>query len=97
VPAQDGLEGLRRCEERGGRIDLLLTDIVMPRMGGKHLAGLLQERYPHIKVLYTSGYTGHAVVLHDLLPPEAAFLAKPYVPADLVRKVRLVLDAPARG
>jgi signal transduction histidine kinase len=97
VPAQDGLEGLRLCEERGGRIDLLLTDIVMPRMGGKHLARLLQERFPHIKVLYTSGYTGHAVVLHDLLPPDAAFLAKPYVPADLVRKVREVLDAPAQG
>ena len=97
VPAQNGLEGLRLCEERGGRVDLLLTDIVMPRMGGKHLARLVQERFPHIKVLYTSGYTGHAVVLHELLPPEAAFLAKPYVPADLVRKVREVLDAPARG
>jgi two-component system cell cycle sensor histidine kinase/response regulator CckA len=97
VPAQDGLEGLRLCEERGGRIDLLLTDIVMPRMGGKHLARLLQERFPRIKVLYTSGYTGHAVVLHDLLPRDAAFLAKPYVPAELVRKVREVLDAPAPG
>jgi PAS domain S-box-containing protein len=97
VPAQDGLEGLRRCEERGGRIDLLLTDIVMPRMGGEHLASLLHERFPHIKVLYTSGYTGHAVVLHDLLPPDAAFLAKPYVPADLARKVRQVLDAPPQG
>jgi len=96
VPAPDGVEGLRRCEERGGRVDLLLTDIVMPRMGGRHLAALLRERFPHIKVLYTSGYAGHAVVLHELLPEDAAFLAKPYVPADLALKVRQVLDSPSQ-
>jgi PAS domain S-box-containing protein len=94
VSARDGLEGLRICEERGGKVDLVLTDIVMPRMGGKQLSSLLRERYPHIKVLYTSGYAGHAVVLHDLLPPDAAFLPKPYVPADLALRVRQVLDTP---
>ncbi|MDO8665809.1 MAG: response regulator, partial [Gemmatimonadales bacterium] len=94
LEAQNGLEALRIADERGEEIDLLLTDLVMPQMGGKDLAIRLIGRHLRLKVLYVSGYTGQAVVRHDHLDASATFLAKPYVPATLARKVREVLDSP---
>lgn len=74
-------------------IDMLLTDVVMPQIGGKAIASQLQQRYPQLKVLYISGYTDHAIVHHGRLDPGLAFLHKPFTPAALARKVRLVLDS----
>jgi CheY-like chemotaxis protein len=77
-----------------GRIDLLLTDVVLPGINGGQVAQLLTAARPTIKVLYLSGYTDDAIVHHGVLEPGVAFLQKPFTPAVLGRKVREVLDSP---
>jgi FixJ family two-component response regulator len=83
--------GLAR-ENRNGKIHLLLTDVVMPQMGGKELVRRMKNLQPRIKVLFISGYTDHAVTYHGVLKPGTPFLQKPFSPAALTKKVREVLD-----
>ena len=78
-----------------GRIDLLVTDVIMPGMNGRELANLLASECPRLRVLYMSGYTDAAIAHQGILPPGTAFLSKPFTPDALARKVREVLDAPA--
>jgi CheY-like chemotaxis protein len=92
--ANQGLDALRLCAQHGGRIDLLVTDVVMPELGGRELAERLQVVRPDLKVLFLSGYTDDAVVRHGVLEQEVYFLAKPFSPIVLAQKVREVLDAP---
>jgi two-component system cell cycle sensor histidine kinase/response regulator CckA len=92
LTAIDGRDAMVVAEARRGPIDLLVTDVVMPRMGGRELAQALRSVFPKMKVLYTSGYTDDAVVRHGILRREVAFLQKPYTPLSLARKVRAVLD-----
>jgi PAS domain S-box-containing protein len=91
IPAQHPGEALLLCEQHPGPIDLLLTDVVMPNMGGPELAKRLTAMRPQMKVLCMSGYTDDATVRHGLLET-GAFLQKPITPASLTRKVREVLD-----
>jgi CheY-like chemotaxis protein len=84
---------LMACKTRQGKIHLLLTDVVMPQIGGRVLAETLVVARPGIKVLYMSGYTDDAIVHHGTLDPGTHFIAKPFSAADLVRKVREVLDS----
>jgi FixJ family two-component response regulator len=70
----------------------MITDVVMPRMGGKEAAERLQPFYPRMKVIYMSGYTDNAIVEHGVLAPGLNFLEKPFTPGSLARKVREVLD-----
>ncbi len=98
LTAGDGVDGIRVADAFGGPIDLVLTDMVMPRVGGRELAAALKARRPDIKVLYTSGYAKHATLTRHGPGVSEPFLAKPYVPEVLLRKVRGVLDgAPGNG
>ena len=93
LEAANGEEALHVAQEHAGeKIHLLLTDVVMPRMGGKELTDQLKIFRPDIKVLYASGYTDNAIVHHGVLERGTHFLQKPFSPSGLVRKVREVLD-----
>jgi PAS domain S-box-containing protein len=90
----DGDAALRLAQSHAGRaIDLLLTDVVMPRLSGRTLAEYMAARFPGIKVLFTSGYAERGIVNHGQIDHQAAFLAKPFSAAALAHKVRDVLDA----
>jgi len=81
------------CERiNGDRIDLLLTDVVMPGMSGNEMSRILVKKQPGMPVLYMSGYTDDAIVQHGVLEPGINFLQKPFTPGALAMKVREVLD-----
>jgi CheY-like chemotaxis protein len=88
LEAHDGVEALDLFEHHGGDIHLLLTDVIMPGMGGPQLAGILLERNPVLRVVLMSGYDDEG------LPLRHAFLPKPFNPASLSRIVRRELDRP---
>ncbi|MBC2696308.1 MAG: response regulator, partial [Desulfobacteraceae bacterium] len=90
--AENGEDALKVCNEHDGQIDLMITDVVMPKMGGKEAAKRLQLFYPQMKVLYMSGYTDTAIVHHGVLEPGQNFLEKPFSPEDIAREVRETLD-----
>jgi CheY-like chemotaxis protein len=92
LEAGHGVEALHFVQEYSGTIQMLLTDVVLPQMGGKALAEHLMIRYPALKVLYMSGYADDAIVHHGQLEMGLAFLHKPFSPGALLRKVREVLD-----
>lgn len=81
--------------EHDGPIHLLVTDVVMPGMGGRDMADRLMAVRPEMKVLYVSGYTNNTIAHHGILEPGVAFLQKPFTPATLLHRVRQVLDRPA--
>ncbi|MBI3629605.1 MAG: response regulator [Candidatus Rokubacteria bacterium] len=99
LDAADGDRALRLSSGRPGPIHLLLTDVVMPGMGGGRLAGQLSAARPEMKVLYVSGHTDDVIAHSGVLLRDQAFLRKPFTPLGLARKVREALDArsPARG
>jgi CheY-like chemotaxis protein len=86
-------DALLACQAHKGKIDLLLTDVVMPQMSGRLLAERLALARPGIKVVYMSGYTDDAIVHHGTLDPGTNFVAKPFSAADLTRKILEVLDS----
>ena len=92
--AQNGREALVLCEKHVGRIDLLMTDVVMPEMGGRELAETILRSCPQMRVLFTSGYTDDAVVRHGVIDASTNFIQKPYATDELAQKVRGILDAP---
>jgi len=93
IEAADGREAMRLAQARGCRqIHLLLTDVVMPEMGGKELAYWLRTVAPETRVLFTSGYTDRSVISSGALNPGTRFLQKPYPLTTLVHQVRTMLD-----
>jgi len=91
--ANDGEDALKVSREHAGPIHLMLTDVVMPRMGGLELAGRLQGLRPDTRVLYTSGYIEQDGLDAATADGKFAFLAKPFTPDELARKVRETLEA----
>lgn len=94
LEAGGGLEALKIAEEQGGRIKLLLTDVVMPEMGGREVSEALRKLYPHIRVLFMSAYTEDEVILRGVRVAEVNFVSKPFTVDGLRSKVREVLDRP---
>jgi len=92
LEAHHGHDGLALAKTYHGKIDLLLTDVVMPQLGGPELARVLRSVRPDTRVMYMSGYTDDAVFRHGLLEGETAFIQKPFAMDALARKVREVLD-----
>jgi len=91
IEAENGEVGLRLAEAHTAPIHMVITDVVMPGMGGRELAKRLLESRPQAKVLYLSGYTEDAIVQQGVLETETAFLQKPFTLQALSRKVREVL------
>jgi len=94
LSATDPLVALTLTEEHPEPIHLLLTDVVMPGMGGRELAGKLGPRRPEMRVLYMSGYTPDVALRHGVSEAMVAFVQKPVSPTALLRRVREVLDGP---
>ena len=92
LAARHAAEALQLAEDPDRRIDLLLTDIVMPGLSGRELAARLHESRADLKVLYTSGYTDDAVALRDIQVNGPGFMQKPYSPEALARRVRTLLS-----
>jgi signal transduction histidine kinase len=93
IEARNAGEALLTCEQHPRPIQLLLTDVVMPLLGGRELAERLLAIRPDLKVLFMSGYTENAVVHHGILDGGLEYVQKPLVPEALARRVREVLDA----
>ena len=92
VEARNGNEALRYIREHPGTVELAISDVVMPEMGGRELAQSLALTEPDLPILFMSGYTGEDVVQRGLLDPGAPFQQKPFTPATLATKVRAMLD-----
>jgi len=90
--ARDAWEALSLIEAKQP-FDLVVTDVIMPKMSGKDLYDKIKVIAPRIKVLFMSGYTDDALAHHGVLGPELSFLEKPFSPAGLARKVREVIDS----
>ncbi len=97
IEASDGSEALELCRRHQGPLHLLLTDVVLPRLGGRELAERSAALRPGLRVLFISGYTEDTVLRHGVIKSDVHFLAKPFTPAILIGKVRAVLDGPGSG
>ena len=94
LEASNGVSGLQQADSYPGEIHLLISDVVMPEMGGRQLLDAVRKRRPELRVLFMSGYTDDAVLLHGVIEATDAFIQKPFTPLSLARKVREVIDAP---
>jgi two-component system cell cycle sensor histidine kinase/response regulator CckA len=97
LTASDGVEAIEVATASKIPVHLVITDVVMPKMGGPEAAKSLEKRFPGVSVLYISGYTDEAIVRHGVLEPGISFLGKPFTADTLLRKVREVLKQWTRG
>jgi two-component system, cell cycle sensor histidine kinase and response regulator CckA len=93
LEAADGMQAFHIVQENTHPIHLIITDVVMPGIGGKMLLSRIEDILPGVKSLFISGYTDNAIVHHGILDSGVAFLQKPFTVDGLLRKVREVLDA----
>jgi CheY-like chemotaxis protein len=95
LEATDGAHALRIAAEEVGEIDLVVTDIEMPTLGGRGLVDELHELSPGLRVLFMSGYTDHEILRRGINTAETEFLRKPFTAGELCDVIRAVLDKPA--
>lgn len=86
--AKDGQQAIRICNQFAGTIDLLLSDVVMPRMGGPEVMKKVKQIRPEIAVLFMSGYTSDVTIRHGVSNTEISFIQKPFSSTELMHKVR---------
>jgi two-component system cell cycle sensor histidine kinase/response regulator CckA len=96
LDAPGPIEAKKISEQHKGPIQMMITDVVMPKINGRDLADQLTSKRPDMRVLYMSGYTDNAVLNSGILEKEVAFLQKPFTPTSLTEKVREVLEADGR-
>lgn len=94
LEAGGGAEALDLMERHNGDVRLLLTDVVMPTMGGRQLAEAVAMRAPSVRVLYMSGYTDDAIVKDGVFSAGIDFIRKPFTSDQLANRVRAALDRP---
>jgi len=92
IEARHGAEALRIIEAGDRAVDLVITDVVMPEMGGRELVERLRTRHPGVKVLFMSGYSERAVASDGVMPPGTGFVEKPFTIEQLTRRTRELLD-----
>jgi YesN/AraC family two-component response regulator len=92
LPAATPDEAIALAKTHADKIHLLMTDVVMPEMNGRDLAGQIIALYPDIRLLFMSGYTANVIAHHGILDDGVAFIQKPFSMADLMVKIREVLD-----
>jgi two-component system, cell cycle sensor histidine kinase and response regulator CckA len=97
LSAANGAQALELVQQDKRGIDLLLTDVIMPGLGGHALAQRLAPLRPGLKVLYMSGYTDSSIAQHGVLEAGISLLHKPFTEEGLVRKIREVLDSGERS
>ncbi len=90
--AENGQEALMLSRSHNGKIDLLLTDVIMPQMDGQELANAIQQERPDIKIIFMSGYTDDVIAHHGVLDPDVNFIQKPITPSKLAQALEDVLD-----
>jgi signal transduction histidine kinase len=93
LTARDGHEALSLSAAHNARIDLVLTDVVMPRVSGRELAESIVAQRPNVRILYMSGYTDDVIIRKGLHDPSASFIEKPFTSASLAERVRQRLDS----
>jgi len=91
IEAVDGTEAIRLLDSAGSNIDLCLSDVVMPGMGGREVAEHIRARHPGLRMLFMSGYTDDTVLLEGVVRADVPFLHKPFTPEELLEKIRQVL------
>jgi CheY-like chemotaxis protein len=94
LAAADGEEAISLAEAQGAEIDLLLSDVVMPGLGGRELADRIRALQPSVCVLHMSGYTDDIVIRRGVLDRSAAFIEKPFSSDELARRIRQLLGEP---
>jgi len=92
IEASNGVEALKLVKRNGIKLDLLITDVIMPEMGGKELAEEIAKFIPGIKILFTSGYTDNHIVRSGRLAKGTNFLQKPFSMKDISNKIRLIVE-----
>jgi CheY-like chemotaxis protein len=92
IEAEDGEEALERFAEQEGHVDLLVTDVLMPRMGGKELAERAKAANPDLKVLFMTGFSDEAAKQQGLWVDEFAYIQKPFTVNSISEKVREVME-----